>query len=273
MQRLMANDYAVDAVTVAKSPAGAYSILRQIGSGRHRTFDRQYFLCLLNLGANKGCKTAFCRLAAQDAVAYGIITGMKTKRSIIAAAVIMAVVAIWIIVLVLRTCNTAAVPVNETAVEKKVVKKTPVKKTSVPARAKQVKASPAKAAKPESARPVSAGTAKDENAVEKPKEDAVAQAADKDTKPDNPFPRYLDMFRNDPAALVAEFEKEAEADRANQRKMRDKAIAKLKLNAEQAALFEKALDDIRSGKWLSSQADRRTWTPPPTGDSGTATCC
>lgn len=64
-------------------------------------------------------------------------------------------------------------------------------------------------------------------------------------KDDNPFPRYLDMFKNNPEALAAEFLKEAEADNAKQRKMREDAIAKLKLNAEQAELFEKALDDLR----------------------------
>ena len=73
--------------------------------------------------------------------------------------------------------------------------------------------------------------------VEEPAQDAQ--------KDDNPFPRYLDMFRNDPEALAAEFIKEAEADNAKQRKMREDAIAKMKLNAEQAELFEKALDDLR----------------------------
>ena len=65
-------------------------------------------------------------------------------------------------------------------------------------------------------------------------------------KDDNPFPRYLDMFKNNPEALAAEFLKEAEADNARLRKMREDAIAKLKLNAEQAALFEKALDGLRA---------------------------
>ena len=79
--------------------------------------------------------------------------------------------------------------------------------------------------------------------TEKPVQEEVAAQQKKD---EDPFLRYLEMFTNDPAALTAEFQKEAEADRANQRNMRDKAIAKLKLNAEQAAFFEKALDDIRS---------------------------
>ena len=81
---------------------------------------------------------------------------------------------------------------------------------------------------------------------EKPKEIVEEQGAEKKANGDNPFPRYLDMFRNNPEALAAEFEKEAEADRVKQRKMRDNAIAKLKLNAEQAAVFEKALDDLRN---------------------------
>lgn len=80
---------------------------------------------------------------------------------------------------------------------------------------------------------------------ENPKEDVGEKAVDNSAKSDNPFPRYLDMFKNNPEALAAEFLKEAEEDRANQRKMRDKAIAKLKLNAEQVAVFEKALDDLR----------------------------
>ena len=77
-------------------------------------------------------------------------------------------------------------------------------------------------------------------------EEKPAQVAQPELqKDDNPFPRYLDMFRNDPEALAAEFIKEAEADNAKQRKMREDAIAKMKLNAEQAELFEKALDDLR----------------------------
>ena len=85
-----------------------------------------------------------------------------------------------------------------------------------------------------------------EQAGEKPKEAAGENAVGKGANNDNPFPRYLDMFKNNPEALAAEFEKEAEADRVKQRKMRDNAIAKLKLNAEQAAVFEKALDDLRN---------------------------
>ena len=74
---------------------------------------------------------------------------------------------------------------------------------------------------------------------------AQEERAERQKKEDDPFPRYLDMFKNNPEALAAEFQKEVEADRARQTKMREDAIAKLKLNAEQAELFEKALDDLR----------------------------
>ena len=169
----------------------------------------------------------------------------QTKSAIIAAAAIVAVVAIGAAILVLRGRSTAAVPADETSVEKKVVKKKPIKKVPVPTRAKPTEGSPAKAAKSEPMRPKDAGTAVGADTVEKLKEDVGAQTADKDAKPDNPFPRYLDMFRNNPAALAAEFEKEAEANRAEERKLRDWTIDKLKLNAEQAAFLEKALDDIK----------------------------
>ena len=77
-------------------------------------------------------------------------------------------------------------------------------------------------------------------------EEKPAQVAQPELqKDDNPFPRYLNMFKNNPEALAAEFLKEAEADNAKQRKMREDAIAKMKLNAKQAELFEKALDDLR----------------------------
>jgi hypothetical protein len=82
-----------------------------------------------------------------------------------------------------------------------------------------------------------AGTAKQE---EKPAQVAQPELQ----KDDNPFPRYLDMFKNNPEALTAEFQKEAEANRTRQAKMREDAVAKLNLNAEQAAVFEKALDDL-----------------------------
>lgn len=76
-------------------------------------------------------------------------------------------------------------------------------------------------------------------------EEKPAQAAQPEQqKDDNPFPRYLDMFKNNPEALTAEFQKEAEANRTRQAKMREDAIAKLNLNAGQAAVFEKALDEL-----------------------------
>ena len=113
------------------------------------------------------------------------------------------------------------------------------------ARAKPVpEVSAAKTAKSKPVRPEAVQSATTGDSAETPKADGAD--AEKKAKEDNPFPRYLDMFRNEPAALAAEFEKEAEADRARQRKMREQAIAKLKLNEEQAALFEKALDDIRN---------------------------
>ena len=77
---------------------------------------------------------------------------------------------------------------------------------------------------------------------EKPAQEAQAEQLKND---DNPFPRYLDMFKNNPEALAAEFLKEAEKDRAFQAQRRQEAIAKLNLNAEQAAVFEKALDELR----------------------------
>ena len=84
----------------------------------------------------------------------------------------------------------------------------------------------------------------DTEAVKQEKKPAQEEnAAQK--KNDNPFPRYLEMFKNDPEALAAEFLKEADESRAFLDKMRKKAIAKLKLNAEQSAVFEKALDDLR----------------------------
>lgn len=162
---------------------------------------------------------------------------MKIKTILIAVAALVVVAAIGVAALVLRDGSTAEVLANETSVEKKVVKNAPVKKTSAPARAKPAEASPVKEAKPKSAHQVAG-----EKAIEK----SADADAEKKAEVDNPFPRYLDMFKNNPEALAAEFEKEAEVDRAAQRKMRDDAIAMLKLNADQAAIFEKALDDIRN---------------------------
>ena len=77
-------------------------------------------------------------------------------------------------------------------------------------------------------------------------EEKPAQVAQTELqKDDNPFPRYLDMFKNNPEALVAEFQKESEADRASLAGLRKGIIDELKLNAEQAVVFEKALDDLR----------------------------
>ena len=77
-------------------------------------------------------------------------------------------------------------------------------------------------------------------------EEKPAQVAQPEMqKDDNPFPRYLDMFKNNPEALAAEFQKEAEVDQARQASMREAFVAELKMNAEQAAIFEKALDDLR----------------------------
>jgi hypothetical protein len=164
---------------------------------------------------------------------------MKAKQTIITTAAIIAIAAIGVAVLVLREPGTAVVPTDETAVVKKAAPK--IKDVSVPVRAKPAKTSSAKAAKPK--RTESVGTAVGEKAVEAPKADGVD--VEKKAQDDNPFPRYLDMFKNDPAALVVEYEKEAEADRANQRKMRDWAIGELKLNDEQVAVFEKAMDGLR----------------------------
>ena len=83
-----------------------------------------------------------------------------------------------------------------------------------------------------------ADTAKQE---EKPEQAAQPEMQ----KDDNPFPRYLDMFKNNPEALAAEFQKEAEADRSSLATMREHALDELKLNAEQVAMFDKALDDLR----------------------------
>ena len=80
--------------------------------------------------------------------------------------------------------------------------------------------------------------------VVKPEEKPAQEGNAAQKKNDNPFPRYLDMFKNNPEALTAEFQKEAEANRTRQAKMREDAIAKLNLNAGQAAVFEKALDDL-----------------------------
>ena len=79
----------------------------------------------------------------------------------------------------------------------------------------------------------------------KPEEKPALVAQPELQKDDNPFPRYLDMFKNNPEALAAEFQKEAEADRSSLATMREHALGELKLNAEQVEMFDKALDDLR----------------------------
>ena len=81
--------------------------------------------------------------------------------------------------------------------------------------------------------------------VVKPEEKPAQEGNAAQKKDDNPFPRYLEMFKNDPEALAAEFLKEAEKDLEFQAQRRQEAIDKLNLNAEQAAVFEKALDELR----------------------------
>ena len=162
---------------------------------------------------------------------------MQMKNVIIAVAELAVGAAIGIAVFFVLERGSAEVPSGETSAERSAAKKNLIKDVSVSASTKSAEASSVKAEKTKSAAPVAA-------------EDIAAKAADanaeKKAKGDNPFPRYLDMFRNNPEALAAEFEKEAEADRARQREMRDKAIARLKLNTEQAAVFEKALDDLKN---------------------------
>ena len=113
------------------------------------------------------------------------------------------------------------------------------------ARAKPVpEVSAAKTAKSKPVRPEAVQSATTGDSAETPKAEAVD--AEKKAKDDSPFPRYLDMFRNDPEALAAEFAKEAEKERVSLAKVREHAIEALKLNAEQVAVFEKALDDLRA---------------------------
>ena len=162
---------------------------------------------------------------------------MQMKNVIIAVAALAVGAAIGIAVFVVLERGSAAVPSGETSAERSAAKKNLIKDVSVSASTKSAEASSVKAEKTKSAAPV---------AGEDSSEKSADADADKKAESDNPFPRYLDMFKNNPEALAAEFEKEAEADRARQREVRDKAIARLKLNAEQAAVFEKALDDLKN---------------------------
>ena len=176
---------------------------------------------------------------------------MKTKNIIIAISTVAVIEAVAIGWLVVRGRDAARESAAETP-----AKRTAVKKKAPPIRAKPVpETASASHSKPKPAGPAKVQTAPPETSGEKPKADDGEPTADAKSKSDNPFPRYLDMFRNDPAALAAEFEKEAEADRANHRKMRDKAIAKLKLNGEQAAVFEKALDGLKNAIFQHEQEE------------------
>lgn len=165
------------------------------------------------------------------------------KKAMIAVVAFALGAAIGIVVFIVLERGAEAAPSGETSAERSAAKKNLIKDVSFSAREKPARASSEKEAEPKPERTEGARAAAVEDVVDAPKSDGV-DAEKKDGR-DNPFPRYLDMFRNNPAALVAEFEKEAEADRAKQRKMRDWTIDKLKLNTEQSALFEEALNDLR----------------------------
>ncbi len=80
----------------------------------------------------------------------------------------------------------------------------------------------------------------------KPEEKPVQEEQPEQKNDNERFARYLDMFKNDPGALVAEFLKEADADRARQMEIRKYTIDNLKLDAEQRAVFENALDELQA---------------------------
>ena len=168
----------------------------------------------------------------------------KRIGAIIAAAVAAAIGIAWF---AMRERDTATAPADETPVRKKIAKAVPAK-----AKARRTAAAKSKAKvdktgqtfiinQDEGDKAGQTVTVKQEKQLEPAQEEQAAQ----EKKNDNPFPRYLDMFKNNPEALAAEFQKEAEADRASLAKVREHAIDELKLNAEQAAMFEKALDDLR----------------------------
>ena len=157
---------------------------------------------------------------------------MRKRIGAIIAAV--AAVAIGIAWFAMRERDTTTVPVVETPVRKKIAKAVPAK-----AKARRTAAAKSKAKVDKTGQTV---TDKQEKQLEPTQEEQAAQ----EKKNDNPFPRYLDMFKNNPEALAAEFQKEAEADNARQRKLREGIIAEWKLNQEQAAMFEKALDDLKA---------------------------
>lgn len=200
----------------------------------------------------------------------------KMKQLKIAAALAVAFVAGAAAMFVLMGRGKTAEAVAERHAVKKSDSTGSARKAAASTRKKPIPEVAAAKPRPEGAEDVR--MASKEQPAEKPEADAVEQKSDKDAKDDNPFPRYLDMFKNDPDALAAEFLKEADKDRASQRKMRDEAVANLKLNAEQAAFFEKALDDlvaeitqqnrewadlVASGKLNEETADGAIWSSNP----------
>lgn len=169
----------------------------------------------------------------------------KRIGAIIAAAIAAAIGIAWF---AMRERDTATAPADETPVRKKIAKAVPAK-----AKARRTAAAKSKAKvdktgqtfiinQDEGDKAGQTVTVKQEKQLEPAQEEQAAQ----EKKNDNPFPRYLDMFKNNPEALAAEFLKEAEADNARQRKLREGIIAEWKLNQEQAAMFEKALDDLKA---------------------------
>lgn len=153
--------------------------------------------------------------------------------TILAAVVAAAIGLAWFAI---REREMATEPVAEKTVRRKLPK-------TVPAKIKQPVAAPTAKVNPKPPAEEKREPDKQETRLEE-KTVQVEQAA-QEKKDGNPFPRYLDMFKNNPEALAAEFQKEAEADRASLAKVREHAIAQLKLNPEQVAMFEKALGDLR----------------------------
>ena len=155
-------------------------------------------------------------------------------RKIFLASVAAAAAVIGIAWFAMRERDTATAPADETPVRKKVAK-------AVPSKVRRTADSSAAKSKAKVDKTGQTFIIKQEQ-LEPEQEEQAAQ----EKKIGNPFPRYLDMFKDNPEALAAEFQKEAESDRASLAKMREAAIDELKLNAEQVAIFEKALDDLRN---------------------------
>ena len=156
----------------------------------------------------------------------------KSIGPIIVAVVAAAIGTVWF---AKRERDTTTVPVVETPVRRKIAKDVPAKAgRTVDDLVAKTKAMPLSAAKCDKNRSGRSFIVKQEEQLEPAQE----EQASPEKKNDNPFPRYLDMFKNNPEALAAEFQKEAEMDRASLAKMREAAIEALKLNAEQVALFE-----------------------------------